>query len=246
VGFVSGGCVNGSSSAGLFPNATLLYGLHQLDMYDASTPAELFTAWQKYAGTPSGAPAFYEFCPRITTSRAARLFGVEWVLAGPGEPGPDGAIRARDVGDDVLYRVPGAAAATVVTAAGGAVLPGIDVPGTAIPVAHPDPSTWKVRTSATSPSVLRLRLADTAGWHGTVDGRPVPVLPFAGAMLQLRVPPGHHTVEVTYWPTGFSVGIVLALVGGAAVVAIVIGAAVRRRTSSARDAGSGGERPLPS
>jgi hypothetical protein len=246
VGFVSGGCVNGSSSTGLFPNATLLYGLHQLDVYDASTPAELFTAWQKDAGTPSGAPAFYEFCPQITTSRAARLFGVEWVLAGPGESGPDGAIRAGDVGDDVLYRVPGAAAATVVTAASGAALPGIDAPGTAISVAHPDPSTWKVRTSATSPSVLRLRLADTAGWHGTVDGRPVPVLPFAGAMLQLRVPPGHHTVEVTYWPTGFSVGIVLALLGGAAVVAIVIGAAVRRRTSSARNVGSGGERSVPS
>ena len=69
---------------------------------------------------------------------------------------------------------------------------------------------WKMVTTP-DPSVLRLRLTNVPGWRATIDGKPVDIDPFARIMLQVRVPPGRHVVELQYWPKTFSVGIVLAL-----------------------------------
>ena len=83
---------------------------------------------------------------------------------------------------------------------------------------HPSPSSWKLRTDATSPQVLRLRLTDVPGWRASIDGRTVPLQDFAGVMLQLNVPAGRHTVELNYWPASFTIGLVLA---GCAVLGLV-------------------------
>ena len=89
IGFDAGGCLGGYPDVGVLPNANILYGLHQLDVYDASTPAALFTGWQAQSGAAAGVPFFYEFCPQITTSRLGRLYGVGWVLGEPvGQPRP--------------------------------------------------------------------------------------------------------------------------------------------------------------
>jgi uncharacterized membrane protein YfhO len=48
-------------------------------------------------------------------------------------------------------------------------------------------------------------------------------------MLQARIPAGHHTIVITYWPPAFTVGLVLAglvIVGTGAAWAI---AGIRRR-----------------
>ena len=66
-------------------------------------------------------------------------------------------------------------------------------------------------THGSDPSVLRLRLTDVPGWNATIDGKPVDAKPFAHTMLQIRVPPGRHVVELKYWPKPFSVGLALAL-----------------------------------
>jgi len=34
----------------------------------------------------------------------------------------------------------------------------------------------------------------------SIDGHPLRLLPYAGVMLQARVPPGRHTIVLTYWP----------------------------------------------
>lgn len=98
-----------------------------------------------------------------------------------------------------------------------------------MPVGHTNPRVWHVQTNGTTPQILRLRLVDVPGWHATIDGKPLQLIRFAGVMLQARIPPGHHTIELQYWPDTFTAGIVLAMV---AVIALVLALALghHRRT----------------
>ncbi len=101
-------------------------------------------------------------------------------------------------------------------------------------VAHPDPASWALTTTAPGPRVLRLRLTDVPGWHATIDGHPLALSPFAGVMFQARIPPGHHHIELHYWPDTFSEGLVLA---GAAVAGLLVApiiVEVRRRRQVGR------------
>jgi hypothetical protein len=154
---------------------------------------------------------------------------VAFILEPARSAGPPGTTRVRTVGDEVLYRVPGAARATVVPAPSGATLPGVDAPGRPVPVRATDPATWEVSTGAAVPSVLRVRLSAVPGWHATVDGRPVALSPYAGVMLQLRVPAGHHRVVLTYAPAAFILGLYLAGLSVVALMAVGVGALVMRR-----------------
>ena len=90
-------------------------------------------------------------------------------------------------------------------------------------------------TTASQPSVLRLRLTDVPGWHATVDGRAVPLARFAGVMLQADVPAGTHTVVLSYWPAAFTQGIVLAGIAGVGLVGgLVVERYGRRRAKGPR------------
>ena len=106
-----------------------------------------------------------------------------------------------------------------------------------MPVGHTNPRVWQVPTNGTTPQILRLRLVDVPGWHATIDGKPLQLIRFAGVMLQARIPPGHHTIELQYWPDTFTAGIVVAMV---TVVALVLALALghhrrTRKVSSVQD-----------
>jgi hypothetical protein len=160
----------------------------------------------------------------VTTSELGRLYGVGFVLEPPGAPGPKGAVFDERIGDERLFRIPGAAAATL-TPVG---LPE-DARGVPVAVTHPDPASWNVVTRAPGARVLRLRLTDVPGWRATIDGRPLPLRPFEQIMLQADIPPGSHTIELHYWPERFSVGIALALLSALALVAAAVVGCVRSR-----------------
>jgi hypothetical protein len=102
-----------------------------------------------------------------------------------------------------------------------------------VAVTHPDPAAWRLETGAPGPQVLRLRLTDVPGWHATLDGRPLALERFSGIMLQARIPAGNHTVELQYWPGSFTLGIVLAACGAAALAGGLLVAWRRARTSPA-------------
>jgi hypothetical protein len=92
----------------------------------------------------------------------------------------------------------------------------------------PSPSTRQLTVHTDRPAVLRLRLTDVAGWHATIDGRPLALSRFAGIMLEAVVPPGRHVVVLHYWPTSFTVGLVLA--GTCAVaLALALGWTLRKK-----------------
>ena len=193
-------------------------------------PSAYYSSWRSreqrrrrvFLTTRSTAPASTQ--PSWPGSTASRSCWSE-----PGTPGPQGGVFDKTVGDEDLYRIPDAGAATLTPLAAGGRLPADDAPGTPVTVTHPNPSSWKLASDADSPQVLRLRLTDVPGWHASIDGRPVPLRTFAGVMLQVEVPAGRHTIELYYWPATFTIGLVLA---GCAVVGLAGASAVswdRRR-----------------
>ena len=228
---------------GIPVNAQIAYGVQELAAYDPALPSSYFSSWTKLTGRAAGLPAISAYCPVVTTVAEAQLYGVGFVLERAGSPGPKGAPLATTVGDEDLYRIPGAAAATLTPRAESTRPPGSGATSTPVTVAHPDPATWTMITTAPDPEVLRLRLTDLPGWHATVDGHPVPLTRFAGVMLQANLPPGRHQVRLYYWPAAFTQGIVLAAVAAVGLLCGLVAERTRRRGRRSVDAEAGPDAP---
>jgi len=214
---------------GIPQNVNVAYGVQELDVYDPVTPKALFRSWEDTTGTPAGlGNPISVFCPAVTSAAQARRYGVAFVLEPPGADRPKGAVFDRIVGDESLYKIPGAAEAILVPQTPGGSLPGPEAVGKPVDVAHPDPRSWKITTNSASTQVLRLHLTAVPGWHATIDGRPLQLDLFSGAMLQARIPAGRHTVELRYWPGTFSVGLGVAIVSAVAL-SVALGVSHRHR-----------------
>jgi hypothetical protein len=50
------------------------------------------------------------------------------------------------------------------------------------------------------------------GWHATLDGVPAPVLPAQDVFIAVHVPPGVHTVRLTFSTPGATMGAALSLI----------------------------------
>jgi len=226
-----------SNEVGIRPDANIGYGVHEFAVYDATVPESYFRLWTTLSGSqlPSPLHKVGVFCPQITTAAQARVFGVGFVLEPRHGRGPKGAVFDRMVGNERLYRIPGAASATLISSTVARSSLSVDTPGTPVAVTHPDDSTWKVRVEDPDGALLRLRLTDVPGWHATIDGRPLALEPWAqGTMLEAKVPAGTHVVELHYWPDLFSAGIVIAAASGATLVGLGVLALVKTRKRSPR------------
>jgi hypothetical protein len=238
VGFGSLSCWS-PPTLGIVPEVNIVYGVHELDSYDPLTPQKLYDAWTESTGLSAKPTGGYFtglpvslFCPVVDTTADARLFGVGYVLEPGKHPGPPGSVFDRKVGNEGLYRIPGSSPATITPISRSGSLPAVDATGTPLKVSYPNPTSWKVETNATTPQVLRLRLTDVPGWHATIDGKPLVVSRFNRVMLQARIPPGRHTIELHYWPETFTVGIAVAVL---TVIGLVVVAVVGRRRGWGRD-----------
>lgn len=209
---------------GLPENAEVAYGLQELAVYDPMVPNAYFSSWRAVSREVPGIPDDSVYCPGIDTADLARLYGVSFVMERAGTPGPRGSVLDKVIGDEVVYRIPGAGVATLTPLAAGGRLPPDNVCGTPVAVSHPDPSSWRLSSDVGSRQVLRLRLTDVPGWHASIDGRPVPLDRYAGVMLQTEVPAGRHTIVLYYWPATFTTGLVVAAL---AVVGLVAAFAIR-------------------
>jgi hypothetical protein len=202
---------------GILPDFNVAEGIHELAVYDPMIPRELFRSWQSLTGRPAttvGAPLV--FCPAITTAALARQYGASFVLEPAGARPPSGTTLAGHVGDEDLYRVPGAAEAVEVPIGMGGASSSAPTAGIALRVTHPTPASWQVTTTGASAALLRLHLLATPGWHAAIDGRPL-ALSSVGGMLEARVPAGRHTVALDYRPAAFTAGLVLAVLSALAL-----------------------------
>jgi hypothetical protein len=226
VGFGSGDCLN----TGIIPDVNDVYGIHELNLYDPTTPTLYYVSWSRLSGQSEGIyRVYYEFCPHVTSVALARRYGVQFVLEPDRTTGPSGSMFVAKVGDENLYRIPGAAAATVTPLSPGGGLPPAGTRGAPVGVDLVNPASWKIRTKSSMDQVLRLRLADLPGWHASIDGRPLQLDRFSGIMMQARIPAGRHEISLHYWPDTFTDGIVLASCSAIGLTAAVVADAVRRR-----------------
>jgi uncharacterized membrane protein YfhO len=81
--------------------------------------------------------------------------------------------------------------------------------------------------------ILELHLTAVPGWHATIDGHPLALERDRGVMLQARIPPGRHVVELSYWPIAFTVGIGLAVLSASCLGVALLSGWVRRRRARA-------------
>ncbi len=77
------------------------------------------------------------------------------------------------------------------------------------------PDRVRLEVEASRPALLVLADTFFPGWRARVDGKPVEILPVAGAVRGLRLPADAREVEFLYVPLSFSAGLLLsALAGG--------------------------------
>jgi hypothetical protein len=220
---------------GLPENAQVAYGIDELALYDPMIPSAYYSSWRRVSNMPAGIPDDSVYCPGVSTVKLARLYGVKFVIERAGTPGPHGGVFVKAVGDEDVYRIPNSALATLTPLHADGGLPAALASGTPVSVNRSDPASWKLHTDTHRTQVLRLRLTNLPGWHASIDGRSVPIQSFLGVMLEIKVPPGRHTVKLYYWPATFTVGIVVAwLAITGLVIAWIFQFAQRRRPATAR------------
>ena len=120
VGFGTSSCLE-PPTLGVQADVNVVYGIHEIDSYDPLTPQQLYLAWKQATGRyplPIGADGIplaeiTMFCPVVDTTAAARLFGIGFVLEPHGVKGPPGSVFDQEIGDEGLYRIPGASVATL-------------------------------------------------------------------------------------------------------------------------------------
>jgi len=219
---------------GIRPNANIGYQVHEFAVYEPVLPTSYFASWEEVSGHQLQ-PSLRRvglFCPQVTTASEARVYGVSYILAPRNTHRPSGTTRAGTIGGEALFHVSGSAQATLsALPPAGQTLP-IDARGIPVAVTHPSAASVRVVTDASGPKLLRLRITALPGWHATIDGHALPLEHWGdGAMLEARVPAGHHVVEVRYWPGLFSAGLVAAAAVLVGFVGVVVFALVRRRGS---------------
>ncbi|HEY5025222.1 MAG TPA: YfhO family protein [Acidimicrobiales bacterium] len=232
VGFGANTCFG--DQLGIVPDYNVALGIKEFAVYEPLIPRTYGESWRTYTGQLAapvqfpGVP-FSVFCPAVTSASTARRYGVGFVLEKAGARGPRGAVFDTKVGDEDLYRIPGAGMATLVPVPGASSpdTKAADTKATVVPVTGKDPASLRIVTTGSGYQVLQIRLTAVPGWHATIDGRVLALTRFSGVMLEARIPPGRHVIELRYWPIAFTVGIVLAVIGALGlVVALVVG---RRR-----------------
>ncbi|HVM63687.1 MAG TPA: YfhO family protein [Acidimicrobiales bacterium] len=208
-------------TVGIWPNMNIVYGVREFAVYDPVIPHDYFRDLRLQTGRPAGAPVANVFCPVITTADIARRYGIAYVLELPGHPGPTGSVHVGTVGGEELFRIPGAAFAVAYPLPPGSAPPSIDAVGTPVMRSQPDASRWSMHLQAPTAQLVRIHLTAVPGWHATIDGHPLALKPYTNLMFEARIPPGSHTVELSYWPSAFSAGLLLAVLSALGLAGLV-------------------------
>ncbi|HSS49690.1 MAG TPA: YfhO family protein [Thermoanaerobaculia bacterium] len=190
----------------LFPDAAMVYGLYDVR---GDSPVKLERYDRVYAQMGAGDPVYFR---PIQNWRSPwlDLLGVRWVMAGPAEEAPAGLGWALAyAGTDArVYERP--MPRPLVRLEEGA-------QGGEARVAGRAPGFWAIDLNAPKSGMLAVAETWDAGWSATLNGKPVAVKPQLGILLGVAVGPGPGHVELRYRPDGFGLGVVMSLLGLAAV-----------------------------
>jgi len=82
------------------------------------------------------------------------------------------------------------------------------------------PMRWKLLATLSGPGALLVANPTFPGWKVKVDGRTAPITVAPGSPIELPLPAGRHVVELLYRPASFWLGIAVAAVSLAALIAL--------------------------
>jgi len=135
---------------------------------------------------------------------------VRWIVMAPGRACPPGTARAAGDATGALCRR--LSAAPVVHAGGRDPTELSTSPGGA---------RWSARFASGTAGPIGAALANVPGWRALADGRPIPVAAVGDdhPLVTARPPSGTHRVELLYRPNGLVLGMPLAALGVALLVA---------------------------
>jgi hypothetical protein len=85
------------------------------------------------------------------------------------------------------------------------------------------------RVRARSETILAHAALARGGWKASVDGRPVPILAANVLHMAVFVPPGEHDVEFVYRMPRLAGGVILSLIGAAAITSVAAALFIARR-----------------
>lgn len=188
------------------PDAAMVHGVYDVR---GDSPVKLHRYEVVYDELGTGDPVYFHPIDDWADPWLDRL-GVRWVMGGPAEEPPPGVgwRLAYQGADARIWERPRALPLARLSGAAR---------GGPVTVERRDPGAWTVAFDAPAPG--RLVVAETwdPGWTATLDGEPVPVDLLRGVLLSVRVGPGPGRVELRYHPDGIMPGMVLSLLGLAAV-----------------------------
>jgi len=200
---------------GLYPEMNIPYGIDELAVHDPTIPQAYFGAWPVPDAGQVSPVGLNLFAPSVDSVALARLYGVAYVLAGPGRPAPPGMRPVATVAGETLYEVPGSRRFTFAGAGGAR---GEGAGARVLAVSHPGDARYVVDVRVARPSTLTMRVTDVPGWHATAGGAELVIHRAPGDLMSVVVPSGTSTVVLHYWPDRLAEGLALA---GAAVVALL-------------------------
>lgn len=87
----------------------------------------------------------------------------------------------------------------------------------------------KGKVTAQEEMLLFTSIIYEKGWTAKVDGKEVEVLPFKDAFVSIPISAGTHTIELSYTPYGYSIGILISLLSLSIFVMICIFKAAKYR-----------------
>lgn len=79
-------------------------------------------------------------------------------------------------------------------------------------VEHTQPEALTLSLDTPANAILSLAMVDYPGWTATLDGIPVPILRAYGALQAIEVPAGRHTLQLTFLPVSFMMGVIISLI----------------------------------
>jgi hypothetical protein len=198
---------------GLYPETNLAYGIAEYAMHDPIIPTSYFAAWPVPDAAQTNLTA-YMFAPDVDSVALARLYGIRYVLALPGEPPPSGMRLVAHISGQALYLVPDSGRFSFLDSAATKAL--------VIASSHPSDDRYVVSVKTPDAAVLTARITAFPGWHATANGRSVPIGRSTGDLLSVKVPSGTTEITLYYRPQALDEGVILGVIALAGLVVAAI------------------------
>ncbi|MHB8244430.1 MAG: hypothetical protein ACYDGN_03600 [Acidimicrobiales bacterium] len=210
---------------GFYPNINVAYRVAEFAAHDPLLPASYARRFP--ARRANGASYLSGLdIPDISSVSLGREYGIAYLLVQPGRPVPKGTTLLATLAGQRLVRVNGSERFVFEGSPGTG-------SGVVTSWSQPSDNQWSIHVRAPgrdAPArVLLLRISRVPGFQVTDNGRVLPVRPYGRFEMAVTVPQGVSTVQVRYWPSMFTGGILLAGIGLASLCAWCLAPAVSAR-----------------